>query len=130
MTDSLKLVGGGISAVIAFLWGTPDTWLIALIAFAVLDMITGLIVAYINKAIDSSVGLKGVLKKILFFVVVAVANIIDNAAGLNGVVRSATVGFLVANEGISILENCGRVGIKLPQKLIDALKQLNEGGEK
>lgn len=126
---AVKSAGAGIAALATFLWGKPDYWLFALIAFMVLDYITGVVAAIIAKELSSKTGFNGLLKKLLFLVVVAVAHIIDTAVGAGGTIRSMVVGFLVANEGISILENCGRCGLPIPKKLLDVLQQLKENGQ-
>ena len=121
-----RSVGAAIAALATFLWGSPDAWLKALIALVVLDYATGVVAAILKKNVSSKAGFHGILKKILFFVVVAVAHIIDTATQLGGVLRSAVIGFLAANEGISVLENAARCGLPVPKKLLDALEQLKK----
>jgi len=121
-----RYVGAGIAALATFLWGSPDAWLKALIALVVLDYATGVVAAILKKNVSSKAGFHGILKKILFFVVVAVAHIIDTATQLGGVLRSAVIGFLAANEGISVLENAARCGLPVPKKLLDVLGQLKK----
>lgn len=79
--------------------------------------------------VNSKKGSAGILKKVLFFCVVAVAHIVDSATGAGGVLRALTIGFLLANESISILENCGRCGIPLPKRLLEILEQLKNAGD-
>ncbi len=133
MADNIFNAAKTITAVLAglatFLWGAADQWLYALLAFIVLDYITGIIAAIIEKTLSSKVGFVGILKKVLFLVVVACAHIIDTSVGAGGTVRSMTIGFLVANEGISILENCGRCGLPIPTKLLELLEQLKESSQ-
>ena len=114
-------------AILSFLFGSLDGFLITLIVFVVMDYITGVIDAIVNEELSSDVGFKGILKKVLIFAVVAVANIIDVRVIRQGsVLRTATVFFYLSNEGISILENIGNIGVPLPKKLIKVLKQLKE----
>ena len=119
-----RYVGAVIAALATFLWGSPDAWLKALVALVVLDYVTGVVAAVLEKKLSSKAGFHGILKKLLLFVVVAVAHIIDTATGLGGVLRSAVIGFLAANEGISILENSARCGIPVSKKLLEILEQL------
>ncbi|MDE6780191.1 MAG: phage holin family protein [Ruminococcus sp.] len=120
-----------ICAVCGFLWGTPDGLLYALIAFMVLDYVTGLISAYIYKNISSVIGFRGIAKKVFIMVLVAVGHVLDSRVIGDGTVcRSAVIGFYIANEGISILENSGKIGLPLPEKLLDVLKQLKENEKK
>ena len=124
MPGFLKAFFGGVIALATFLWGVPDVWLYTLLAFIALDYITGVIGAALSHTLSSAVGFKGILKKMLFLIVVAVAHLIDNAMAAGGVLRTAVIGFLLANEGISILENCARCGLPVPKKLIAVLEQL------
>lgn len=89
-----------------------------------MDYLTGVCKAIYNKKINSTVGLKGIMKKVGYLIVVAVAVEIDRIIGNTGAIRSLVIYFFVANEGISILENWGNMGLPLPQKIFDALEQL------
>lgn len=130
--DLIRWLGAGIATAATFLFGGADRWLISLIAIVAIDYISGVVAAFINHEVNSKKGSAGIFKKVLFFCVVAVSNIIDEATGAGGVLRSLTIGFLLANESISILENCGRCGIPLPKRLLETLEQLknntNGGG--
>lgn len=128
VTRFVKVVGGGIASVLTFVFGGADWWLLALLVLVVIDYISGIIAAIIEKKLSSRKGLTGILKKCMFFLVVAVSHIIDHAIGGDGALRSLVIGFLIANEGISILENCGRCGLPVPKKLMDILEQLKSGG--
>lgn len=105
--------------------------LYALMAFMILDYLTGCLVAISEKKLSSSVGFKGISKKILIIALVGVANIVDvQIIGQGTALRTATIFFYVANEGISILENAGKLGLPLPKKLQEMLKQLNSDDNK
>ena len=82
-----------------------------------------------NKKLNSKIGFKGILKKVGYLFIVALSVIIDNILGQSGTFRTLVIYFLVANDGISIMENAGEMGISLPKKLIDALEQLKEEGD-
>lgn len=126
-----KMITGALVSLCTFLFGKADQWLIALITFIVIDYITGVAAAVITKELSSRTGIIGIVKKVLFLAVVSVAHIIDSTMSLSGVVRDIVIGFLVANEGLSILENCARCGLPIPERLIDTLKQLkNKSGIK
>ena len=119
-----------------YLLGGMDGFLYALIAFVVIDYITGLMVAAIQKKVSSEVGFKGICKKVLIFILVGVANIVDKQIIGNGsAIRTAVIFFYLSNEGISILENTALIGLPVPQKLRDVLEQLKgpedkEGNDK
>lgn len=132
MDKILQIITGTVCAVCGFVWGELNGLLLALIAFMVLDYITGLSVAWVKKELSSEVGFKGIAKKVFILILVGVGNILDvYVFGLDGVCRSAVIGFYIANEGISILENAAALGLPLPKKLIDVLEQLKskEDGE-
>lgn len=125
MDRVLQIITGSICAICGFVWGELNGLLLALIAFMVLDYITGLSVAIVKKELSSEVGFKGIFKKVLILILVGVGNILDvHVLGEGSVCRSAVIGFYLANEGISILENAGKLGLPLPKKLLEILKQL------
>ena len=95
-----------------------------LLTVIVLDYVTGVFKAIYNKEINSTVGIKGIIKKVGYLIIVAIAVILDRIAGNTGAIRTLVIYFFVANEGISILENWGGMGLPLPNKLIDTLEQL------
>ena len=118
---ALSAIGGFLG----YLLGGMDGFLYALIAFVVIDYITGLMVAAIQKKVSSEVGFKGICKKMLIFILVGVANIVDKQIIGNGsAIRTAVIFFYLSNEGISILENTALIGLPVPQKLRDVLEQL------
>lgn len=111
--------------------GTWDTALAVLVCFMVLDYVTGLLRAYVNKEVSSSVGLKGIARKAVIFVVLIVAVLLDRLLNTgNWVFRTLICYFYIANEGISLLENCAGLGLPIPEKLKEALAQLKEGEKK
>ena len=104
-----------------------DTLFTALLVFMVIDYLSGVAVAFMSKTLNSSKGFKGIIKKAAFLAVVAVGHIVDGIMGMSGAVRLLVISFLLANEGISILENCGNIGVPIPKKLLEMLEQLKEG---
>lgn len=119
-----RTISAGVAAICTFLFGAPDVWMMTLLAFIVIDYVSGVIGAYINRELDSRVGFIGILKKTMYFFVVAVAHCVDVATGAGGVLQSIAIGVLIANEGISILENCAKCGIPIPERLLKALEQI------
>ena len=122
--DFLRVVIAGIATALTYAFGHSDGWLLGMVVLVITDYISGVIAAYIGNTLNSKRGFAGILKKLLLFCVVAVANIIDERTGAGGVLRSAAIGFLMANEGVSVLENCARCGVRLPRRLMAALEQL------
>ena len=120
-------IGGGIG----WFLGGADGFLYALIAFVVIDYITGVMCAIVDKKLSSEVGFKGICKKVLIFILVGVGNIIDvQVLGQAGVLRTAVIFFYLSNEGVSMLENAGHLGLPVPAKLKVVLEQLHDRSEK
>lgn len=122
----IKTVGAAFAALAGFLFGPMDNLFYAFLAFVAIDYLSGVASAVINRKLSSRIGFCGILKKLLFLAVVAVGHILDIVMGGNGVLRNAVIGFLLANEGISILENCAKCGLPIPKVLVNALTQLKE----
>lgn len=132
--DKLKLFIDGCIAtcasLFAFLYGdiTPLFW--AVLAFMILDYITGVIVAIVRKELSSEIGFKGLAKKFLILIFIALAHILDvNVLNTYPVLQSAVMMFFIANEGISLVENAAKLGLPIPSKFLDILKQLKKQGE-
>lgn len=111
--------------------GGLDGFLYALIAFVVIDYLTGVMCAVTDKKLSSEIGAKGIFKKVLIFALVGVGHIVDShVLGNGGAIRSAVIFFYLSNEGISILENASHVGLPIPEKLKSILEQLHDGDDK
>jgi toxin secretion/phage lysis holin len=111
-----------------FLWliGGIDVAFLCLIVAIVLDYISGLIKAYNTKTLSSSIGFRGIVKKIGVLILVMLAVIVDRITVNNGGIRTLVVYYFVANEGLSILENLAQAGLPIPKKLKDALKVIKK----
>ena len=110
--------------------GGVDGFLYALIAFTVIDYITGVMCAITDKKLSSSVGFKGICRKVLIFTLVGIGNIVDvYVLGQGGVLRTAVIFFYLSNEGVSIMENSAHLGLPIPAKLEEVLEQLHERGD-
>lgn len=107
--------------------GPVNGLLIALIVFVIVDYVTGLASAIVRKELSSSVGFKGLARKVLIFLIVGIANVLDvYVLGANAVLRTAVILFYMANEGLSIIENAGEIGLPIPKKLKEVLAQLRK----
>ncbi len=128
MNDFIKSVLAAICAFFGFLFGERDGILIALIVLIVLDYISGVIAAIAEKRLSSEVGAKGIAKKVFMLLIVAVANIVDVEVlgGDEHVLKSVVVIFYIANECISLMENAGKFGVPVPDKLMKVLVQLKD----
>ena len=119
---ALSALGGGIG----WFLGGLDGFLYALIAFVVIDYITGVMCAIVDKKLSSNVGFRGIFRKILIFVMVGIGNLIDTQLiGSGEALRTAVIFFYISNEGVSLLENAAHIGLPIPEKLKDVLAQLH-----
>ena len=127
---NLQLIIAVVGGWIGWFLGGYDGFLYALIAFVVIDYITGLMCAVLDKKLSSEVGFRGIFKKVLIFSLVAIGHIVDKSViGDGSVIRTAVIFFYLSNEGISILENAAHIGLPVPQKLKDILEQLHNRTE-
>ncbi|AQU05413.1 holin [Dehalococcoides mccartyi] len=123
---ALSAVGGAIG----WFFGGMDGLIYALLVFVVADYITGVMCAIADKKLSSEVGFKGICKKVLIFVMVGIGHIMDTYLIGNGeVLRTAVIFFYCSNEGVSMLENAGHLGMPIPAKLKDVLEQLHDRTE-
>ena len=118
-------LGGGAAS---YLFGGWSSLLSILLAFVVIDYVTGVVAAGMEGKLSSAVGLRGIAKKIFIFVMVAVAHLADQAAGTQ-VIRDAAIFFYLANELLSIIENSGRIGLPVPPMISQAVEILKGKGE-
>ena len=116
------IVGGWLG----YFLGGMDGLLIALLVFMVLDYITGIMCAIIDKKLSSAVGFRGICKKVFILMLVGVANVVDiHVVGTGSALRGAVICFYLSNEGLSLLENAAHIGLPVPDKLKDVLSQLH-----
>lgn len=123
----IKAAFSSAFTVILYWLGGWDISLQALTILIVLDFITGVAKAGYTSTLNSETGLKGIYKKIALFALVAVSVAIDKITGNSGMIRTLVIYYMAANEGLSILENLGAVGVKIPEFLKSRLEQLKEG---
>ena len=131
MDNIFKNILAGVCTVLSFLFGDMEDLMVALVALIILDYISGVIAAAVEKRLSSEVGAKGIAKKIFMLLIVALANIVDiNVVGDGHVLKTVTVVFYICNECISLIENAGRIGVPVPKKLLDVLEQLRDKDDK
>ena len=127
----IQTVFTGLGGWMGYYLGGCDGLLYALIAFVIIDYLTGVMCAIADKKLSSNVGFKGICRKVLIFLLVAVANIIDvQVIGQEGILRTAVIFFYLSNEGVSLLENAGHLGLPITGKLKEVLEQLHKRSEK
>lgn len=126
----IQVVFSGLGAWLGYFLGGNDGLLYALLAFVVLDYLTGVMCAVADHSLNSSVGFKGLCHKVLVFVMVGIGHILDtHILGKTGVLRTAIIFFYLSNEGLSLVENAAYLGLPIPEKLKAVLEQLHNRGE-
>lgn len=129
--NTIQLIFSAVGGWLGYFLGGCDGLLYALIAFVVIDYLTGVMCAIINRELSSAVGFKGIFRKVLIFLLVGIANIIDvQVIGTGAVLRTAVIFFYISNEGVSLLENAGHLGLPIPEKIKTVLDQLHDRAEK
>lgn len=133
--NKMEKIFNSLVAVLAtfftYLFGNWDLALQVLIIFMILDYVTGVIYAYMIKTLNSEVGFKGLIKKCMILAVLIVGVALDRMLGNDGtwLFRTLVAYFYIANEGISLLENISNLGVPIPNKIKNALEQLNNDEE-
>ena len=125
--NTIQFVCAGIGGGLGYFLGGCDGLFYALLAFVAVDYITGVMCAIADKSLSSEVGFKGICRKVLIFILVGIANILDvQVIGTGSVLRTAIIFFYISNEGVSLLENAGHLGLPIPEKLKVVLEQLHD----
>ncbi len=128
--NTIQIIFTALGGWLGWFLGGFDGLLYALVAFVVVDYITGVMCAIADKNLSSSVGFKGICRKVLIFTLVGIAYIIDaNVIGDGSVLRTAVIFFYLSNEGVSLLENASHLGLPIPEKMKDILEQLHNRAE-
>ena len=103
---TIQVVFAGIGGWLGWFLGGCDGLLYALLAFVVIDYVTGIMCAVVDKKLSSEVGFKGIFKKVLIFALVGIGHILDTRViGSGSVMRTAVIFFYLSNEGVSLLGN-------------------------
>ena len=127
--NSIQLVFTAVGGWLGYFLGGCDGLLYALIAFVVIDYITGVMCAISDHTLSSAVGFKGICRKVLIFLLVGIANVLDVQVIQTGsVLRTAVIFFYISNEGVSLLENAAHIGLPVPDKIKVVLEQLHDKG--
>lgn len=121
----LKVLSGALSGMVSALFGAPDALFYGMVFCIAADYITGICAAVYKKTLDSRTGFVGILKKVVILTIVALSHTISEIAGVPAV-RDMVIGFYIANEGLSILENAAKMDIKYTEKMKKFLSQLQD----
>ena len=129
--NTVQIIFAAVGGWLGWFLGGCDGLLYALLAFVVIDYITGVMCAIVDKRLSSEVGFKGICKKVLIFALVGIGHILDtHIIGSGSVLRTAVIFFYISNEGVSLLENATHLGLPVPQKIKVILEQLHDRSEK
>ena len=98
--------------------------------FVIADYVSGVLRAIVEQKVSSSIGSRGISKKVVIFILVGIAHMVDvEVLGAGDVIRNTVIFFYLSNEGISMLENAIRLGLPVPEKLRNILLQLRDKSE-
>ena len=129
--NTIQLAFAVVGGWLGYFLGGCDGLLFALMAFVVIDYITGVMCAINDRKLSSEVGFRGICRKVLIFLLVGIGHIVDaQVIGSGGVLRTAVIFFYLSNEGISLIENAAHLGLPVPDKLKAVLEQLHDRAEK
>ena len=129
--NMIQMVFAAVGGWLGYYLGGCDGLLLALVAFAAVDYLTGVMCAVSDRKLSSNVGFKGICRKVLIFLLVGIANILDvHVIGTGSVLRTAVIFFYISNEGVSLLENAAHLGLPVPEKIKAVLEQLHDRAEK
>lgn len=123
----IKILLTSVGTAIGYFLGGFDIMMITLLVFIMIDYITGVMCAIINKKLSSKIGYKGIFKKLLIIILIGLVNLLGKSINIDGL-RYVAISFYIANEGLSIIENASIIGVPIPQKIKDILKQLRNKG--
>ena len=129
--NTIQLIFAAVGGWLGYFLGGCDGLLYTLLAFVILDYLTGVMCAIVDKKLSSEIGFRGIFKKVLIFVLVGVGHLMDvQILGAAGVLRTAVIFFYLSNEGVSLVENAAHLGLPIPTKLKAVLEQLHDRSEK
>lgn len=128
---TIQVIFTGVGGWLGYFLGGCDGLLYVLVLFVVVDYITGVMCAAVDHKLSSEVGFKGICRKVLIFLLVGIGHVLDaQIIGTGSVLRTAVIFFYLSNEGVSLLENAGHLGLPIPEKLKVVLEQLHDRAEK
>ena len=129
--NSIQLIFAAVGGWLGWFLGGCDGLLYALIAFCIIDYLSGVACAISDHNLSSQIGFKGIFKKVLIFLLVGIGHILDTQViGSGSVLRTAVIFFYLSNEGVSLIENAAHLGLPIPEKMKDVLEQLHDRAEK
>ena len=116
----------GIGAIVSFIFyitGGQDKMMNCLLILMLVDYISGILKGIIKQDLNSKIGFKGLLKKLIMILVIVLAYQIDILLNNKLALKTLMIGVLISNEGLSILENTSICGVPIPDRLKTVLEQ-------
>lgn len=123
---SIKIAFAGVFTTITSYLGGYDAALRVLVVLTIIDVITGILSGIYLKELSSSISYKGLIKKIGIYAMAAVACLLDQTLNANSILMTSMIWFYIATEGVSIIENWGKIDLPLPSFIKKVLLQLKE----
>jgi toxin secretion/phage lysis holin len=128
---TFKTIMTSLGAIIGYYLGGFDMLLKALLILVLVDYVSGMMASGIEGKLRSNIGFKGIARKVMLFLIVVCGSLMDHSLNTGDTFRNATIFFYISNELLSILENAGRIGIPIPEKLKQTIEILKtKEGEK
>jgi len=125
-----KVVGAFIGAfcgIAGTLLGGWDMPLKILVVFIIFDFITGFLAGMKQKNINSEVMFWGGVRKMIIAIAVIIGNCCDVLAQNPApIIRTLVLYYFIAREGISLIENCGLLGVTMPKAITKFLREFNK----
>ncbi len=129
--NSIQIVFTFIGGWLGWFLGDCDGLILALLVFAMLDYVTGIMCAISDHKLSSAIGFRGICRKVLIFTLVGIGHVLDaHVIGTGSILRTAIIFFYLSNEGVSLIENAAHLGLPVPEKLKGVLEQLHDRAEK
>lgn len=129
MYEILMICCSAVVGVVSYMYGQFDGFIACLIAFICVDYLTGVMCAVKDHKLSSNVGFVGICRKVLILLMVGIGGLLDRLIQTGDSFRNMMAFFYIANEGLSIVENCERMGLPVPKKLLAILHEIKEKGD-
>lgn len=130
MREQISAIAAVLTGIIAYFVGGFDPLFTVFATILVLDTLTGMLKAWNFGQYESKKFRQGIIHKFGYIIGIILTVQFDKLMLGNNVLRDSVITFFITNEGMSILENLGTMGVKLPTAFENAIKSLNDKNEK
>lgn len=118
LCSKVHLMCGAVMAFIFYVTGGEDKFTAILVMIMILDYISGIIKSYITSKLNSKIGFRGILKKVMMILVICTCHLADEMLAIPTIpigFKNVIVCIFICNEILSILENAAIAGIPIPK---------------